>query len=151
MSLLVSLVTIAVVAGQCVHTFMSALVDFHFGAFIHIAVQRLVGFVGTISNLIAHQMIVDALSIRASELAGGAGAILLLRTAHLVRTVAAVIFAVATILRSDAFEILTRELLRCTSLVNRIAMFALVTAITAIVVVIAQPALHKVIHSFIYD
>lgn len=116
---------------------MTALVHLHLGAFIHIAVQRLVGLVCTVCHLIAHKLIIDALSIRAGKLPGFAGTVRLLCTAHLVRLIATVVLAVTSIHIADALEILAGELGRGASLVFVVAELALVGSVTTIVVVIA--------------
>lgn len=47
--------------------------DFHLGAFVHVAVKRLVRFVGAVGHFVADQVAVDALAVVAAEL-GGVGA-----------------------------------------------------------------------------
>lgn len=135
------MIAVTVVAGECVDTFVSALMDFNFGAFVHVAVQRFVRFVAAVGNFVANQLIVDALTIGACELTGCTRAILFLRATHFVRSIATIIFAIATILRTNAFEVLARELLRRAGFVLRIAEFSLVRSIATIIVVIAQPSL----------
>lgn len=95
---LVSLITVTVVTGQCVHTLVTALMDLDFSAFVNVAMQRFIRLICTVGHFVAHQMIVNALSIGTCKLSGGACAVLLLCTAHLIRTIAAVVFAITTIL-----------------------------------------------------
>lgn len=121
---------------------MTALVDLDLGALVHITVQRLVRVIGTVRYLVANQMIINALSIGACELASGTGDVGLL-TVHLVGMVSTVVLSVAPILISDAFEVLTGELVRGTGLVLRVAHLALICSVAAVVVVVAKPALKE--------
>lgn len=66
--LLVTLVAITVVARQGVHTLVAALIDLHLGALIHIAVCGLIGLICAVGHLVAHQTVINTLSIRAGKL-----------------------------------------------------------------------------------
>lgn len=55
--------------------------------------------------------------------------------------VAAVILSVAPVLVPDTFEVLASELVGAARLVLRVAFFAFVGAVSAVVVVVAKPAL----------
>lgn len=114
--------------------------DLHLGALIHIAVQWLVRLVGAIRNLVAHQLVVDALPIVAGELALRAGVVFLLAT-RLVRVVSTVVLTVAPILHPDALKVLAGELLWRAGLVLAVASLALIRAVATIVVVVAYPTL----------
>lgn len=89
--ILVALITIAIVTGKSVDTFMAALMYFNLGTFVHITVQWFIGFVRTISHFIAHEMIINALSIRTGKLSGCARCISLFITTRLIGPVATIV------------------------------------------------------------
>lgn len=62
-NLLVALITIAVVAGQCVNALVTTLMYFHFSAFVHVTVGWFIRLVGAVNLLVAHQLIVDTCDI----------------------------------------------------------------------------------------
>lgn len=64
---LVAGVALAVEASRCVHTLVSALIQFDAGALVHVAVQRLVALVGAVRLFVAHQLRVNAIAVRAHE------------------------------------------------------------------------------------
>lgn len=80
----VALIAVAVVTGECVNAFVATLMDLHFGAFVDVAMQRFIGFIAAIGHFVAHQLVVDALTVGACELTGCACCVLFLRAAHLV-------------------------------------------------------------------
>lgn len=121
---------------------MATLIDLHLGALIHVAMGRFVGLVGTIRILVAHQIVVDALTIRTGELTLWTGYVLL-GTAHLIRVITAVVFAIAPGLISDALEVLAGELLGRTGLVLGVTEFAFIGTIAAIVVMVTDPSLQN--------
>lgn len=94
----IALIAVAIVTGECVDAFVATLMDLHFGTFVNVAMQRLVRFVSAIGHFVTDELIVDALAICTCELTSDTRRILLLRTAHFIRTIATIIFAVATIL-----------------------------------------------------
>lgn len=135
--------------------------DFHLGAFVDVAVKRLVRFVGAVGHFVADQVAVDALAVVAAELGGvGARCILFfyekkckaifqsikfwfikLTAINFIGVVPAVILAIAPVLVPDTFEVLARELVGTARLVLRVAFFAFIGAISAVVVVVTKPAL----------
>lgn len=176
-SLLVALITVTVVAGQCINTFVATLMNLHFGTFVHITMSRLVRLVGAVDLLVAYQLIVDTwnwkrkftiyqshwknhkkklenhlislykvsrkdlilltLSIGARKLSRSTGTILLLRTTHFIRMIAAIIFTVASILWANTFEVLACEFLWWASFILWVTEFSFIASVTAIVIVIA--------------
>lgn len=95
--LLVSLIAVTIITSQRVHTLVATLMDLDLGTFVNVAMQRLIGFVGTIGHLIAYQMVVNALAIRTGELTGCTGTVVLLRTIHFIRIIAAIVFTIASV------------------------------------------------------
>lgn len=140
---LIPRITIAVVPSGSIHALVTAPVDLHLGALVHVAVQRFIRLVRTVRHLVAHQMAIDALPIGAGELTLRTRVVLLLAV-HLVRMVTAVVLPVAPVLIADALEVLAGELLRRTGLVLAVAVLALVRTVAAVVVVIAYPSLRDV-------
>lgn len=63
---LVTGVTFAVETGRRVHAFVTALIQLDTSALVHVAVQ-LVALIGAVRFLVAHQLRVDALTVRAHE------------------------------------------------------------------------------------
>lgn len=59
-----------------------------------------------------------------------------------VRVIATIVLAVATIRLTDALEILARKFRTRTGMVMALTFFSLIGAVTAVVVVVAQPALN---------
>lgn len=137
------MVAVAVVAGQCINALVTTLVQLHLCALIHITMKRLIRLVCTVRHLIANQLIIDALSIRACELSRFTGAVCLFRTTHLVRLVTAVILAITSVHIANTLEVLAGELRRRASLVLVIAELTLVSAVTTVVIVVAKPSLQK--------
>lgn len=138
--LLVTLIAVAVVTRQGVHTLVSTLIDLHLGALIHIAVSRLVRLIGAVGHLVAHQTVVNALPVRAGELSLCTCCILL-PAVHLVRVIPTIVFAIAAILVPDALEVLAGELQRGARLVFRVTELALVGTVATVIIVITDPAL----------
>lgn len=138
---LVSFVALASESGGRVDTLVCALIVFYPGAFVDVAVCRFVAVVRAIRHLVAHQRRVDALTVGAPELFGGARGDVLAGAIELVRVVAAVVFVVAPVRVPDALEVLAGELARRTRFVLRVAVLALVRTVAAVVVVIAHPSL----------
>lgn len=139
--LLVSFVALAGERGGRVYALVSALVDFHASALVHVAMCWFVAVVRAVRHLVAHQRRVDALAAVAPELIGAACRDILPGTVVLVRVVAAVILVVAPVRAPDALEVLARELARRARLVLRMTVLALVRAVAAIIVVVAHPSL----------
>lgn len=133
-------VAVAVVAGQGVDAFVAALVNFNLGAFVYVTVKGFVTVISAVRHLIAHEVVVNALSVGARELALGTRSVVLLAIGF-VTEVTAIVFAVATVLGADAFEVLAGELLRGAGFVLGVAEFSFVRTVAAIVVVITKPAL----------
>lgn len=65
---LVARVAFAVKAGRSVHALVSALIQLDTSALVHVAVQGLVTLVGAVRFLVAHQLRVDAVAVRAHEI-----------------------------------------------------------------------------------
>lgn len=147
--LLVTLIAVTVVTRQCVHTLVAALIDLHLGAFVHIAVCGLIGLIGAVGHLVAHQTVIDTLAIRAGELSLCTLCHILLLAVHLVRVISTIVLAIATILIPYALEVLACELHRRTCLVFRIAELALVGAVAAVIIVITNPALRESISTVV--
>lgn len=116
---------------------MSTLVHFHLGALIHVTVQRLVGFVGTICDFIADKMALDALTIVATELGFVRAGCVFFFTIYFVRMIAAIVFSIASILVPNALKVLASKFVCSASLVLRIAFLAFISSIATVVVVIA--------------
>lgn len=162
---LVSAVALAIESGGRVHALVSALIQFNFGAFVDVAVERFVAVVRTVGHLVAHQRGVDALPVVAPELLDATRRVGLTRTIELVRIVTAIVLVVAPVRVPDApilmmkivqksigpdyfvfvtpnlLEILAGELPRRARLVLPVAFLALVRAVAAIIVVVAHPSL----------
>lgn len=75
--LLVSRVTLTIVPSERVHTLVATLVGLHLGTLVHVAMQRLVTVILTVRLLVAHQVVVNALAVVATELVRGACGVVL--------------------------------------------------------------------------
>lgn len=138
--LLVSLITVAVKACECIDALMPATVHLHFGAFIHVTMQWLIRLVRTIRYLVADQMIVNALAVRALEFTGWARRVGLIAI-DLVRMIPAIVLAIATILITDTLEVLTSKFVGGACLVTGITHLSLIRTIATIIIVVAEPTL----------
>lgn len=120
---------------------MSTLIHFHLGAFVHVAVSRLVALIRTVRLLVADQTLVNAVPIGAHELSrvGAGGVLHFRRTSILVRMIPTVILTIATELFSDALVVMTSELLAGARLVLGVAELSFVTAVATIIIMVAQP------------
>lgn len=137
---LVALVTLAIKAGQSIHAFVFALISFGFGAFVNVAVSRLVRGVIAIYLLVAHSLVRDALPVFASELGTRTGGHLRLALWLIfVTSIATIILAIAQVRFPDTFGVLAGEFLRRAGTERAISMF--VGAVSAIVVVVTDPFL----------
>lgn len=120
---------------------MTALVHLDFSAFVDVAVEGFVTVVAAVGDLVADPLVVDALTVCALELARGAGRVLVFLTIKLIRVIPTIVLPVTPVSVPDTLEVMARELLRRTRFVHRMAFLPFVTSVTAIVVVIARPAL----------
>lgn len=91
---------------------MATLMDLDLSAFVNVTVKWFVRFIRTIGNFIAYQRVIDALTIGACELSRCTCAVLFLGATDFIGTIATIVFAVATILISNAFKVLAGKLLR---------------------------------------
>lgn len=138
---LVARIAFAVIARWCIDASMTALIELNAKTLVDVAMRWLVTLVRTIWLLIAHELLIDTRTIGALKFVRIRARIVLCftRTVEFIRSITTIVLTVATKLFSYALEILTREFLCGARFVLCIALLSLVTAVAAIVVVIAYP------------
>jgi len=129
-----------------VDTFVIASIVLNASAFIDTTMQGFVAAIGAIFLFVTDQVIADAFLVvntrdrLALELVVSARAVL--AAVEFVAAITAIVFAIAFVIQTDTFGILTAEFIRLIALpINIFAVFGLIAAIPTVVVMIAFPAL----------
>ncbi len=142
----VSFVTFTSESFFGVDTFVIASIVLNASAFIDTTMQGFVAAIGAIFLFVTDQVIADAFLVvntrdrLALELVVSARAVL--AAVEFIAAISTIVFAVAFVIQTDTFGILTAEFIRLIALpINIFAVFGLIAAIPTVVVMIAFPAL----------